>query len=394
MKKQTKIWLFVLAFALMITLVFTVGALAADEAPALDPTSPLYTPYGMISEQYASVEDYPFVAFDSKGNCLGGSKVFVKDDEKDPAIVHFIQKKAQSDVYYIYLRTDYTQSASSYNFQFINSTVIVDLGGHTFSYSQTISAQMKLKGNNPRVTFKNGTMHAAANKSLFSTNTIDNSASGRASALHITFENITFTVFSGFSSGHWISYTDPSKNDPNVGLGGYQHSVTFKSCTFDLTNITKSVNIVTIGQKTGQIAEDIKFLGVHFIGDMKNVVFANKSYDLACSVTFGANEKGEILTNTRLTSLAVESPAHVTVDGVAMSPCVAVSTEGDYTTYTLGTHERLTPYGWIPEDVYTPLPQCFPNAWKISPSTLRTTPTPPLSVKRLQAPQRVLAARL
>ena len=352
MKKQTKIWLLVASFALLFALIFVVGAFAADEAPELDPTSPLYTPYGMIDEEYASVEDYPFVAFDSKGNCLGGSKVFAKDDEKvDPAIAYYVQKKDQNDVYYIYLRTDYTQTESSYNLQFINSTVIVDLGGHTFNYQKTISAQMKMKGYNPRITFKNGYIHALANVTMFSTNTVDASTTNRASQLHITFENITFSVYSKFSSKNWVTYTDGSKNDPNVGAGGYAHSVTMKNCVFDLSNITAPVNIATIGQKTGQIAETINFIGVHFEGDPSNVNLVNKSYDLSCTVTFGANEKGDILTNTRPTSTSAEN-IRAEVNGVAMALYQVVSTDGDNTTYTLGTHERLTPYGWIPTDVY------------------------------------------
>ena len=73
MRKHLKLWIALLTLALVFAVGFTVSALAADEIPEYDPTNPLSTPYGMIPEDYASVESYPFVAFDDKGTFLGAS---------------------------------------------------------------------------------------------------------------------------------------------------------------------------------------------------------------------------------------------------------------------------------------------------------------------------------
>jgi hypothetical protein len=43
--------------------------------------SELATSYGMIPEEYASVEEYPWIVFDTDGNVLAATKLFAQDNE-------------------------------------------------------------------------------------------------------------------------------------------------------------------------------------------------------------------------------------------------------------------------------------------------------------------------
>lgn len=357
MKKQTKIWLFAAAFALMLALAFTVGALAADEAPELDPTSPLYTPYGMIPEEYASVEDYPFVAFDSNGKCLGAAAILINDGNAgDPsAIFQKIWKK--QGTYYIYMRADYTHSNGSFNISSVYDTAIVDLGGHTLTYTQSINVQLKTKGSHAKVTFKNGNMHAGANKTFLSQAVI---ASGdRVMDAHFTFENIRFSVYSGYTQNQWISYVTPTTTN-TVSPKGYRTDLTVKNCTFDMTNVNRKIYIATVGHSVGQIASDVTLSGIHIKGSPKNFYLLNQSYTEDTSLTCVKNEEGHILTNTRLTTEAI--PTHLTFNdenGNPMALWSPIATEGSSTTYALAPHARLTRYGWIPEEYFNN-PEAYP----------------------------------
>ena len=341
MKKQTKIWLFAAAFALMLALAFTVGALAADEAPALDPTSPLYTPYGMIPEEYASVEDYPFVAFDSNGTCLGAAAILINDGNagEDLAIFHKVWKKWGT--YYIYMRADYTHNNGSFNITSIFDKLIIDLGGHTLTYKKSINVQLKNKGSKTNITFKNGNVHAGANLTFLSQAVL--TSGDRVMSAQFTFEDVRFSVCSGYTQNQWISYVNPTTTNP-VSAKGYRTDLTVKNCTFDMTNVTKKIHIATVGHSAGQIASDVTLSGIHIKGSPKYFNLLNQAYTEDTSLTCVVNEEGHILTNTRLTTEAI--PTHLVqknAEGQNMALWSPIATEGDSTTYALAPHARLTP---------------------------------------------------
>lgn len=350
MKKQTKIWLFAAAFALLLTLVFTIGALAADEVPAYDPTNPLSTPYGMIPDTYASVEDYPFVAFDDKGTFLGADAILINDGNTgDPsAIFHKVWKK--QGTFYIFMRADYTHANGAFNISALYDTLYIDLGGHTLTYTESINVQLKTKGSKTNVIFKNGKMHAAKNKTFLSQGVI---ASGdRVMSARFTFENIRFSLCDGYTQTQWVSYVNPTTTN-TVSPKGYRTDLIIKNCTFDTSNVTRNVYIATVGHSVGQIASDVVYSGIHINGSANYLHLLNQSYTEDTSLSFVANEEGTIMTQTRPTGSAI--PAHLTLydlPGGAMALCEPIATEGGNTTYKLSTHERLTPYGWIDEAYY------------------------------------------
>ena len=351
MKKQTKIWLFAAAFALLLTLVFTIGALAADEVPAYDPTNPLSTPYGMIPEDYESVDDFPFVAFDDKGTFLGAANLLINDGNAgDPAaIFHKVWNKTGN--FFIFMRRDFTHENAAYNMSNVKGVVVVDLGGHTLNYKNTINFQLKNKGNYSRITFKNGYMHAAANKTFLLQNVLA-SNQDRVMQVHFTFENITFSVLDNFSSNNsWISALDTNKTNTNPAEG-YRSDFTFKNCTFNTDNLARQINIVTVGHPTGQIATDITFSGVNINGPTGRISLVKQTYTENVNVLYEKNEDGYYLTNTRPTANVNPLPILQLPEEGPMAFCQPIATEGNNTTYALSTHERLTPYGWIPEEYY------------------------------------------
>lgn len=347
MKKQTKIWLLIASFALLFTLVFAIGAFATEETPEPDTTNPLYTPYGMIPEDYADVDLYPFVAFDDKGTCLGAEAVLITDGNagEAPAIFHKVWKK--TGTFYIYMRKDCTHANGAFNISSVNGNVIVDLGGHTLSYTKSITVQIKTKGYNSRVTFKNGNMHAAANVVFLTQQVL--TTKDRRMNVYFTFENVNFSVYNGYKQGTWLSYINAEQVNADTEKG-YRSDLTIRNCTFDTTNIATTTYIATVGHSTGQIASDVLLSGIHIEGSASKLALIKQSYTEDVNITYEKNEQGHILTQTRSTTSSI--PEHLSFYHLPEGPVGLVnpiSTEGDMTTYGLGTHERLTSYGWIPE---------------------------------------------
>ena len=351
MKKHLKLWITLLTLTLVFIIGFTVSALAADEAESADPSDPLYTPYGMIPTDYASVESYPFVAFDDKGTFLGASDYLWTDGNKatatapaDPAaIIHKVWKK--TGTFYIYMRRNYTITYAFFNISAVNGNVIIDLGGNTLTYNQQVSAQIKAKGNNTRVTFKNGNLHAGANKTFIAAGVIEKD--DRAQAMSFSFENIRFSLRDGYTQSNWVLGIDSSKTNTFAPKGYYCH-LNIKNCTFDTSNVANNIYIAMVGHQSGQIASDVLLCGIHIDGPAGYFNLIKQSYTEDVTVSYAKNENGHYMTNTRPTTDAIpEQLSFYDLPEGAMALCLPLSTEGTNTTYTFGTHERLTPYGWI-----------------------------------------------
>ena len=339
MKKHLKLWITLLTLTLVFIIGFTVSALAADETPEYDPTNPLSTPYGMIPTDYASVESYPFVAFDDKGTFLGASDYLWTDGNgatatkpaEPAAIIHKVWKK--TGTFYIYMRRNYTITYAFFNISAVNGNVIIDLGGNTLTYNQQVGAQIKTKGNNTRVTFKNGNIHAGTNKTFIAAGVI---ASGdRAQAMSFSFENIRFSVLNNFSQSNWVLGIDSSKTNTFAPKGYYCH-LNIKNCTFDTSNVANNIYIAMVGHQSGQIASDVLLCGIHIDGPAGYFNLIKQSYTEDVTVSYAKNENGHYMTNTRPTTDAIpEQLSFYDLPEGAMALCLPLSTEGTNTTYIL-----------------------------------------------------------
>jgi len=109
--------------------------------------NPLVTKYGIIPDEYASVEDYPVVWFDEAGNFKGGAKELFGTSSSTTSPVHLAKTYLRGNVYnpetgsyganplkaYILLRADYEMAANEAygSLTQIQGTLTIDLNGHT-----------------------------------------------------------------------------------------------------------------------------------------------------------------------------------------------------------------------------------------------------------------------
>ena len=306
----------------------------------LPETNELCTPYGIIPEEYASVESYPFVVFNLAENTfLGASNIFAADQEGALALLfHKTQGK-----YAVYMRRDFTHSVKAFwNFAFLGAETIIDLGGHTLTNAAGSSAMFiaqSKRANNTDVTIKNGTICSAKNAPI-----IDFRAGSQKQNYIITFDNVNFTVQNGVTLTTWVKTTHTSTQNPYTG------TVVVKNCTFDLTNITSSVTLFTLGNSDGSIIDTVRVIGSDLKGDVSKVTLSQMNGENS-TFSLEKDAQGNYLTNTRLTT-AAKPVMSVVLEGKTMTFSKAISTVGDYTSYALAYDALATPYGVIP-DTYT-----------------------------------------
>ena len=303
----------------------------------LPETNELCTPYGIIPQEYADKELYPFVVFSLADNSfIGASDIFAADKEGALALLfHKTQGK-----YAVYMRRDFTHSVNAFwNFAFLGAETIIDLGGHTLTNSAASSAMLIAQAKrtyNTDVTLKNGTICSAKNAPL-----VDFRAGSQSQNYTITFDNVNFTVQNGVSLTTWIKNTSASTQKAYTG------TVIVKNCTFDLSGITSPVTLFALGNSDGTITDTVRVIGCDLAGDVSKVTItqingANASFVLE------KNPDGNYLTNTRLTT-AQKPVMSVTLEGKTMTFSRAISSKGDYTTYALAYDALATPYGVIPD---------------------------------------------
>ncbi|MBR2612745.1 MAG: hypothetical protein IKC72_06715, partial [Clostridia bacterium] len=315
------------------------------------------TPHGWIPADYADVDLYPFVAFNgTTGAFIAAESYLWTDGNKatattpaDPAAI--IHKVYGSGTYYVYMRRNYTTTYGYFNMSSIQGHVIIDLQGHTLTYNKSASPQLKTKGRNSQITFRNGNLLAGGNVAFIEQQVLA-SADDRRMRFAFTFENITFNLPDSYSKSYWVSNLNPDRTN-TFSEKGFYSDLTFTNCTFNTSNLARQIYIAYVGHKTGQVATNVTLSGVHINGPAARFNLIYKQYTEDVTVTYEKNENGHILTNTRPTSNAI--PENLTLYDVFENPvalCKVLSTEGSNTTYGLDTHERLIPYGWIPADYY------------------------------------------
>ena len=316
----------------------TIAAKAGYYAYVATIAEGLSTPYGIIPEQYADVEKYPFVVFDRKSySFLGAADILLQDSGS--GAINTVYK--QTGEYAIYLRRDFTHDVAAYNICWVNGDILIDLGGHTLTYNRGISVQAKMANYDCRITFTGGTLCANTTAAFLSAQGVTQTQS-----FSFTFDKVTFSVAAGKKPSVWISATQTSTSEK---AKEFTYDITVRDCTFDMTNVTSSITLLKIGHPTGLITEKATLSGGHIIGNPDNLNLVSRSATEKCEFVFTKGSNGHYLTNTRLTSSAVPSTVINTADGPQIFN-EALSTNGDYTTYGLGNDPLLTPYGRIPAE--------------------------------------------
>ena len=191
MKKMTKLFLMI---GLFVCLACTLSVFAFAEGEMV---SNLETPYGTIKSDYADIDQFPFVVFDSNKNNVGGYSLLTKDGGS--ALDSLTWK---SGTYYIYMRKDSTSTTTWNNHALgSNKNIVIDLGGNTLSYSARMFYSKTQNSRTHEVTFKNGTLlpinNSSDKKSYIFTLVTHNSNSN--AKLDLLFEDITFDFNDGGS---------------------------------------------------------------------------------------------------------------------------------------------------------------------------------------------------
>ena len=286
-----------------------------------EPPKTVATEYGVIPEEYASAEEYPFVIFDSNKNFVGAAaflngnkddtnsamgkaktylKVNVWDSEKNTygenavSIIILMRRDVVMDSI-----EDYYNQAQS------QGLITIDLAGHKLTAPADKNifslSHKQYTGSGDAtifptyITVKNGDI-AITNKSVvaFSTN-----SSGEGKIYECKFENVNFTVLGSaasiISSGTGTSFT-------------FDPTVEFTDCNFDLSKTDSTVTLFHLGNSE---------VSVHYTVRGGSITTNKANYDISASAKSGS--RGDVffeisdVTNT-YTTLVLPTSVSVSTD--------------------------------------------------------------------------------
>ena len=281
--------------------------------------SSLKTPYGTIPADKASIEDYPFVVFDTDGRYYGAFKEFhgnrngafntaiytvLRDYNKwDPATGEYIPDEGSDGVRtaVIYMRRDYTLSASEYhdNMAHTQGTIIIDLGGYTMYSDSTRTKPLFdaiAKGWSgtddgnlvfpTSVSVKNGAIktHSASVINFVCWDSVGGNAIANKT-MSFTFEDVTF----GLMRGATVANPIIAIGDAKTTSGTLPANVTFNDCIFDFETVAPTVETTVF-----------------------NAAFASKYYIKGTIVINGGKLLADSMTNVKLYALDTARGSSIT----------------------------------------------------------------------------------
>ena len=311
---------------------------------------PIPTKYGDIPFMYQSVEKYPFVYFDEKGNFKYASEYFYGEN-KDNSIIARAKEYLKGNVWdgssygdsqkiaYVLMRRDYAMASNERfdNLAQIQGILTLDLNGYTFTMNDSrtmFPACIKpWSGSGDAKVFKsqidvvNGTIKLSEKPiAVFSAW----AASGTdVSSKQFVF-NFTDVEFIASSKATSIFAGYETHSDTPTAIGNPEFI--FNNCTFDLSNAKDGVVMFNLGN--GYIHTNVTLLGGEIIAKNTSFVTFTKDENTTSSLMYGKAADGSYLSITL--PLGVEAPAdtYVTNDGI---DCIfnKVSENGENVTYSL-----------------------------------------------------------
>lgn len=297
---------------------------------ALD-IDPLWTPYGNIPSQYASLTDYPFVSFLDNGD---GTYTFRKAEANIFADGSALMSDARDIKAIIYMRRDYTSSVQFNNMGFCKDNTF-DLGGNTLTHTAGIPAQCK-KEWDKKITYKNGTI-VVDDGAFFS---FTGAASGSGYKYILTLDSITFKRADGAVVTNPIYKFSDTTN-------AHGAEITFNNCIFDMRGEMpgNGITLFTAGDSKAGFTATVKVNGGNIICDAADAfTLIGKIYGNS-SIVFGKYEGS--YTQIKLPSAATPDFKVNTAEGEMYYGVSAY--EDDHDVYTLFTKSAITtPYGEIP----------------------------------------------
>ena len=269
------------------------------------------TEYGVISQTYASIENYPIVVF-YNGTLVGGYSSYKSAINAAVGKIDTAAEIAVCKDAYVVLRKDFVVSEDSY-FSGARGNLIVDLQGFTLSSSTNGIAGLYLNystatadflGYTSNFNIKNGTI--VNNRADLPIIAIDQGGTTSltgvsAKKLYFSFDNVTFKT----------SKSPVLHNYEKSTVLGIDVTVKCNECTFDFTGAANNVAFISLVNNTVQA--NIEITNCSVIADNYNnhPIYKIGSNDTA---TFSKAADGTYLTITQSTATA-PTTAFVTTDG-------------------------------------------------------------------------------
>ena len=347
------------------------------------------TLYGIIPEDYADVEKYPFVIFDGNGNFKSAAQTFMglsssssavgklKDIHASNAWDEALGKHVGVSAV-ILLRRDYTFIAGEKydNWAQITGECTIDLGGYTIYQSREIGSSdtatrhmlditSKAWTNNSKfpqyfwpttINFVNGKLMTYDKSFLRLQGDESTSASANSIAdkvFTLNFDGVTFGLIEGSTlSNMMVTQRSIPTADKDYFTDAAPFNLNFNDCTFDFSNKTTSDFTVFDANITDGRWLKIMYsvTGGTVIGsdDMSGVTLFASNGLYGSSVTFNMNENGEYVKIESADASYEDASAFPTDDGIKY--LIKEDVIGGKTVYTLGNSASATKYGIIPDE--------------------------------------------
>lgn len=186
------------------------------------------TPYGTIPMEYASLVDYPFIAFANGEFYKASDNIFI---DKTGSFERALRNVTEGTVVVILRRDFVLPEAGFFYTNYAKVPVTIDLMGHTVTnnFSENLFSSNGTQTHESSVTVKNGTLILA--KSLYSVST-HNSAPNKIQ--NMIFENLDISSTYNHISFHNIS-AQPGKVN-----------ISYINCNFNLSH--SNVNVFAAGK--------------------------------------------------------------------------------------------------------------------------------------------------
>ncbi|MBR2650457.1 MAG: Ig-like domain-containing protein, partial [Clostridia bacterium] len=344
-------------------------------------TSELSTKYGLIPEAYASVEDWPFVLFDEKGNFLGAYNAFigVGSDGHGAGGVLSPAKNYVNNAYdgysyatekeaFILLRRNYTfdssRDAKFDNLAQTQGTINIDLNGYSisagnvaypiipaFSKGHSLATGNKIFPTTIKVKngglyqYKSGTVAMSVWDSIG-----DGSIANKD--FNLIFDNVTFGFVEGADTVGLIAHGwDANKATKNAAPFNF----TYNDCKFDLrTTMNKfgTANIFSLATAASKyIKLDITVNGGKILvsDPSKITVVATTTSDTyGSAITFGVGSDGKHVSYYAPSTTSVPVGKYIGKDGNILG-FLKSGSDGDDGIWTLNDNPLVSEYGTITE---------------------------------------------
>ncbi len=306
----------------------------------------LATQYGIISEQYADANAYPFAVF-MDGSFVSAEKTWQAASNK---AAEKLGGEDEGKTVTVLLRSDFENNANPPQLSDMSGTLVLDLGGYSLTRgSRCIFEAKALKNHTVNVIVKNGTLIAKGGAIININHAKDTESPdylNDSPVFDFTFSGVTFEVSDGATASSLVcvSYCDG-------GVRGGKTNITLNDCDFDFTAAAPSsaITVFNMRDNNNAIHNDITTVvnGGRILADSLEKITLYR-IDSDDKITFGKGENGDYITLTCPSEYRIPKIAVNTANGAFTFGNGAAGEEN--TVYTLVRDPLVTEYGIIPED--------------------------------------------